>query len=77
MLDCKGSTHAEQNHASIVSHSRNGGNFSIAEHSKLLIERQVQQDKVRSENKMRSYQPQRGFKSQKPGVKGEHENEAR
>eukprot|EP00957_Ditylum_brightwellii_P212073 15366932-Ditylum_brightwellii.AAC.1 len=74
---CKGSTYMDQNHASIVSHLGNGGNFSIAEHLKLLIERHIQQGKVRPENQIRSHQLQRGFKPQKPGVKGENENEAR
>eukprot|EP00957_Ditylum_brightwellii_P094552 7200730-Ditylum_brightwellii.AAC.1 len=55
-FDCKGSTHTEQSHTSIVSHLGNGGNFSVAEHLKLLIERQVQQGKVKSENEIRSRQ---------------------
>ena len=76
-FNCRGLTHAEQNHASIVCHLGSGGNFSIAEHLKLLIERQVRQSKIKSENKIRSCQLRRSFKSSKPGVKGENKNQAR
>eukprot|EP00957_Ditylum_brightwellii_P015743 1186774-Ditylum_brightwellii.AAC.1 len=55
-FDCKGSTHTEQNDASIVCHLGSGGNFSIAEHLKLLIEMQVTQSKNKSENEIRSCQ---------------------
>eukprot|EP00957_Ditylum_brightwellii_P182969 13936531-Ditylum_brightwellii.AAC.1 len=70
LFDSKGSTPEKQNHAHIVRHLDNRGNFSIAEYLKLLIERQVRQGKARSENEMRSHQLQRSFKSQKPSVKG-------
>ena len=72
-----GSVSAEQNHASVAAHLGKGGNFSIAEHTKLLADRQIHLAKVRrtEEDKLLSMIEQ--FKSNKVGLRGEDESKAR
>ena len=74
---CKGSTHAEQNHSSITAHLGQGGNFSIVEHIKVLIERQVRLGKQRRELELKNNQTRKRFKSAKAGHRGLIETEAK
>lgn len=72
-----GSVPAEQNHASIVAHLGRGGNLCIAEHIKLLVERQLHLAKIRQKNDNNLYLQICQFKSNLAGQRAINQKKAR